>query len=68
MQQTLKGFTMDAAVASFQERRVGSIEVGKEADFVVLGADLTRIGVEEIKSVVRKATIVGGRILHGRLN
>ena len=38
-EEALRGFTLDAAYAGFAEDEVGSLEVGKRADFVVLGAD-----------------------------
>ena len=40
--EALRGFTLDAAYAGFMEDEVGSIEVGKRADFVVLSQDLMR--------------------------
>ena len=68
MQQTLRGFTIDAAWASFQESRVGSLEAGKEADFVILDADLFKSRVEDISSIRSVATIVGGQLAAGRLD
>jgi predicted amidohydrolase YtcJ len=37
--EALRGFTLDAAYAGFGENEVGSLAVGKRADFLVLGAD-----------------------------
>lgn len=67
MQQTLRGFTIDGAWASFQEDRVGSLEVGKEADFVVWDRDLTRIAMGEVPKTRLLATVVGGKLFSGRL-
>ncbi|KAJ3227514.1 hypothetical protein HK099_001665 [Clydaea vesicula] len=44
--ETLRGFTIDAAYASFREDVMGSIEEGKFADFIVLDRDIMK--VEEI--------------------
>ncbi|GAA5874352.1 hypothetical protein JCM1840_001357 [Sporobolomyces johnsonii] len=43
--EALRGFTTAAAYASFQEARVGSLSVGKEADFVVVrDGDVLELG------------------------
>lgn len=68
MLQTLRGFTIDAAFASFQEGRVGSLEVGKEADFVILSKNLYGIKVGKILGVQRVATVLAGLLVHGRLD
>ena len=39
-EQALRGMTIWAAKAAFQEKEIGSLEVGKSADFVVLNQDL----------------------------
>ncbi|KAK4053623.1 hypothetical protein OIO90_003862 [Microbotryomycetes sp. JL221] len=64
---TLRGFTTDAAFAAFQEDQLGSLEVGKEADFVVLDRDLVTVPESEIPSTEVRATIVGGTLMYGRL-
>jgi predicted amidohydrolase YtcJ len=53
--QALKGYTIDAAFAGFQEEQIGSITVGKFADFVALDRDIVTIDPSEIW----KATVVG---------
>ena len=65
--QALRGFTIDAAWASFQEGRVGSLERGKEADFVVFAKDLEDVDVTEIPKVKLRCTVVGGRLFSGEL-
>lgn len=65
--ETLRGFTMGAAYASFQEDRVGSLEVGKEADFIVIHKDLFEMEDFEIPETQVLATVVGGRLWKGQL-
>lgn len=62
--EAIKGFTIHAAYAAFEEKLKGSIEKGKLADMVVLDKDLTAIEPKEILSTSVVMTIVGGRILY----
>jgi predicted amidohydrolase YtcJ len=57
-------YTSEAAWFSFDENKLGTIESGKYADFVVLDRDITSIPPEEIGDVDVEMTIVGGRIVY----
>ncbi len=59
--EALRGFTLDAAYAGFDEARVGSLEAGKRADFVVLAEDPLAIDPSGLKSLTVRATYVDGR-------
>jgi predicted amidohydrolase YtcJ len=63
VEQALRAYTTDAAYAEFAERRKGTLEVGKLADFVLLDRDLTRIPAPEIRHVRVLATVVGGKMV-----
>ncbi len=63
-EQALYGFTLGAAYAAFQEDQLGSIEVGKAADFTVLGKDIMTIPAEEILDTPIKATYVQGEAIY----
>lgn len=65
--EALKLYTINAAFHSFDEERLGSIEVGKLADFVVLGRDILSIPTEEIVDIPVDMTFVGGEIVYKRL-
>jgi predicted amidohydrolase YtcJ len=56
----LRGMTIWNAIASFTEHEVGSLEVGKRADFVVLDGDLLQLDQETSGKVRVKATFVNG--------
>jgi predicted amidohydrolase YtcJ len=63
----LRLYTRDGAWFSRDEQRLGSLEVGKLADVVVLSADFldpARVPDESIKTLKSVLTIVGGRIVH----
>ncbi len=60
-EQAIKGMTIWAAKADFLEQELGSIEVGKKADFVILDEDLMVAPDGELLGVKVLATYSGGR-------
>ena len=62
IEEAIKGFTIWAAYAAFQEDILGSIEKGKLADFTVLDKDILTIDPKEILTTKALYTIVGGKI------
>jgi hypothetical protein len=65
-EEALKTYTSNAAYASFDENRKGTIEVGKMADFTVLSDDLFNIEPDSIRRVRVEMTIVGGKVVYSR--
>ena len=57
-------YTMGSARTSFEEKIKGSLEAGKLADVVFLGADPTQVDPETIKDIPIQATMVGGRFVY----
>jgi predicted amidohydrolase YtcJ len=64
--EALKLYTINAAYHSYDEDILGSIEVGKYADMVVLGKDILTAPPESIINIPIDLTIVGGKIIHQR--
>lgn len=62
-QEALRGMTIWAAKANFEEKTRGSIEPGKFADFVILQKDIMRIPLTEVRAVKVIRTVVGGKTL-----
>lgn len=62
--EALRGFTLDAAYAGFAEAEVGSLEVGKRADFVVLREDPLAIDPAQLRKLTVQATYVDGRAVY----
>ncbi len=60
VEEALRGYTISAAYASFDEQIKGSLEVGKLADFVILDKNLFEIEPEAIRDVRVEMTFVGG--------
>lgn len=59
--EALRGFTLDAAHAGFAGGEVGSLVVGKRADFVILAQDPLEIAPAQLRELDVQATYVDGR-------
>lgn len=62
-EQALKMFTLWPAIAAFEEKDKGSIEVGKLADLTILSNDIMKIPEPEILKTHCVMTIIGGEIV-----
>ena len=62
--EALQMMTRTAARLSFDQRRTGTIEVGKLGDLAILSDDLLTCPEDRIKSITVKVTIAGGRVVH----
>jgi len=71
--QALKGMTLDAAYASFQEDEIGSLQVGKKADLVVFDRNFVECEDEEVcdgSEILEarvKAVVIDGMVVWGKL-
>jgi len=63
--QALKGMTLDAAYASFAEKDLGSLTVGKKADFVILDRDIMTVPYSDILATKVQATVIDGSLAYG---
>jgi hypothetical protein len=64
VEQMIESFTVNGAFAMGIEDEVGSIEVGKIADLVVLSRDILTIPAEEFTSAAVELTVFGGRAVY----
>jgi predicted amidohydrolase YtcJ len=62
--EALKAYTVGSAWFSGDEKRKGTLSVGKVADFAVLSADYFTVDVTEIADIRSVLTVVGGRVVH----
>lgn len=60
-EETIRGMTIWAAKADFLEKEIGSIEIGKKADFIIFDKDLMKINEKEILNTKVVMTFVGGK-------
>jgi len=63
MEQAIRMGTIEGAYATGEEEKMGSIEVGKLADFVMLTEDPFKLPGDEVKNIKALMTIVGGEIV-----
>jgi len=63
-EEALKSMTVWAAKGYFAEDRKGSIEIGKEADFVILSDDIMTIDDEKIPEVKVMNTFINGEMVY----
>jgi predicted amidohydrolase YtcJ len=65
-EEAIRGMTIWAAKAGFLEKEVGSIEVGKKADFIMLDKDLMKVPETEILNTRVVTTFLGGKRVYGK--
>jgi predicted amidohydrolase YtcJ len=65
-EEALRIYTSHGAHAMFWEDRLGSIEVGKLADMVVLGEDILTCQEEKIPEIPIEMTLIGGKVEYQR--
>ena len=63
-EQTIRGMTIWAAKANRMEKQVGSIEVGKKADFILLDKDLMKVPTDSILNIKVLKTYSNGERVH----
>jgi len=60
----VKAYTLNAAYVMRQEDIVGSLEVGKEADFIVLSQNIFEVAPEQIAQTSVLATYLRGELIY----
>ena len=64
LDQALKAYTLDSAYVLDLEKQIGSLEVGKFADIVVLEKDLYKIPPADISTTKVKLTMMNGNVTY----
>ncbi len=62
--EALRMYTMGSAWTALEEHQLGSIEVGKLADLVVLDADFLNVPDDELDDISAALTLVGGVVVY----
>ena len=63
-EQAMRAMTIWAAKADFKENNWGSLEIGKEANFVVLDTDIMNAPENDLLKAKVEATIIGGKVVY----
>jgi len=64
-EQAIRGMTIWAAKAAFEEKEKGSLETGKAADFIMLDIDLMKCTNEAILKAKPLSTYINGEKVYG---
>lgn len=59
-EEALKGMTIWAAYANFEEKEKGSLEKGKLADFIILDKDIMRCNIHDVLNTKVLSTYING--------
>ena len=63
--EALKGMSIWAAIANFEEKNKGTLEKGKFADFIILNNNLLTVAENEILSTKVLSTYLNGELVYG---
>lgn len=66
LEEMLQSYTLNGAIANYREDEIGSIEIGKKADLVVLDKNLFQIDAAKIADTKEMLTIFNGKIVYER--
>ena len=61
------GYTINGTRQLGMNETIGSIEVGKSADLVVLDSNIFEVAVDEIALIKSTAVVMEGKLVHGGL-
>ncbi|KAG6894432.1 hypothetical protein C0993_011476, partial [Termitomyces sp. T159_Od127] len=64
MAGTPTGMTIDPTYASFAEKTLGSLEIGKRADYVVLSQDIMVVPPKDVLATKALATALDGEVVY----
>lgn len=67
LEYMIRGFTINGAYQLRMEDRIGSIESGKSADFVVLPENLFEVNPKAIYTLMPDAVIMEGELIQGQM-
>lgn len=66
VESLVRGFTIDAAYQLHMEDQIGSIEIGKKADLVVLNQDIFEVDAHDIHRTEVVVTVMDGDVVYER--
>ena len=67
LETMLRAYTLEGAYSLFKENQIGSLEVGKLADIIILDRNLFQIPIYEIHNALVVQTIFNGKVVFKRM-
>lgn len=64
LEEVVRAYTINAAYVMRQENIVGSLEVGKEADFIILNQNIFEVASEQLSRTEVLATYLQGELIY----
>lgn len=64
LEEMIQSYTLNGAIANSREDEIGSLEVGKKADMVILNKNLFKIPATEISATEEVMTIFDGKVVY----
>jgi predicted amidohydrolase YtcJ len=62
-EEAIRMHTLGGAYSCFWDTKIGSIEAGKFADFILLDKDPTKVAIEDILKLKVESTFIGGQLV-----
>jgi hypothetical protein len=66
LEEALRTYTLNAAYASFDEDKKGTIAAGKFADLTILSDTLDMVSPDKIKDIAVEMVLVDGEVVYSR--
>jgi len=67
VKDAIEAYTINGAYQLFREKEIGSIKVGKKADFLIVGKDPFKVSPLKLDSTKKIATVFNGKVVAGSL-
>lgn len=64
VEQMIRAYTINAAYQLHQEKKIGSLEVGKKADLIILDRNPFTVVPKEIHTINVRTTMMNGKIIY----
>jgi len=64
LEEALRGYTIEAAYAEFEEKEKGSIERGKLADLIVISKDPATVAPRDLVRISVLKTFINGKLVY----
>ncbi len=68
VEEAVNAYTQGSAYARFSEDKLGTLEIGKEADLAVISQDIFSVKPEEISKTIVLTTMVAGKVVFAERN